>query len=464
MGVVDWQQPDTHLDTLSWRRRAKTFDLAPLPGERRQSDIDGLPYAPPDVLIAEEEPEAISPQEVYEPDADFDADELEREAANADVDRRRVAREDVDPVRVYLNHISKTRLLTAQEEVTIGRQIEDARAHLQSSLASIPDALDCLISLADLIRAGQAPAAELILFPDGGELQQERIDPVLRMFARIKQLRQAQDAPRAQKIVARMLCGLPIRPAIIDEIVGKLDDPRVREAEAQLTEAKRLLIEANLRLVVSIAKRYSGRGLSLLDLIQEGNIGLMKAVDRFQFRRGFRFSTYATWWIRQAVARGIADYGRTVRLPVHIVESLAKLEKTRKNIVTKTGHEPSEQELAKAAKMDEDKVRLLRCAAKLPVSLDAPVKAEESTSFGALMPDESAESPEAELVRRNLAEHLEEALKPLDSREKEVLRLRYGLTNDQEHTLAEIARRLGLSRERVRQIEHRAVLKLRKAS
>ena len=190
----------------------------------------------------------------------------------------------------------------------------------------------------------------------------------------------------------------------------------------------------------------------------------MKAVDRFQFRRGFRFSTYATWWIRQAVARGIADYGRTVRLPVHVVESLAKLERTRKTIVDKTGHEPSEHELARAARMDEDKVRLLRTAAKLPVSLDAPVKAEEATAFGELMPDESAASPEDELVRRNLAAHLEEALKPLDAREKEVLRLRYGLTNDQEHTLAEIARRLGLSRERVRQIEHRAVAKLRRAS
>src|SRR5581483_11244008 len=203
MAVVDWQQPDTQLDTLSWRRRAKNFDLAPLPGERRQSDIDGVPYAPADVLIAEEEPEAISPQDVFEPDADFDADALEREAAQADVDRRRVARDDVDPVRVYLNHISKTRLLTAQEEVTIGRQIEDARAHLQSSLASLPDALDCLVSLADLVRDGQAPAAELILFPDGGELQQERIDPVLRTFARIKQLRDAKDAPRAEKIMAR---------------------------------------------------------------------------------------------------------------------------------------------------------------------------------------------------------------------------------------------------------------------
>jgi RNA polymerase sigma factor (sigma-70 family) len=464
MRVVDWQQPDTQLDALNWRRRAAHFDLAPLAGDRRQLDTEALPYAPPEILIAEEEPEALAPQPVLDEDAAFDAAEIEREALDAHTDRRRVSREETDPVRIYLAHIARTRLLTPQQEIEIGRKIEEARLRLQASLASIPDALDCLIALADLVRDGQAPAAELILLPDGGELQPRRVDPVLRAFARIKKVRRANDQPRAEKITATLLCGLPIRPAIIDEIVGKLDDPRVRDAEAQLTEAKRLLIEANLRLVVSIAKRYSGRGLSLLDLIQEGNIGLMKAVDRFQFRRGFRFSTYATWWIRQAVARGIADYGRTVRLPVHIVESLAKLEKTRKSIVNRTGHEPSEPELARATRMDEDKVRLLRGAAKLPVSLDAPVKAEESTAFGDLMPDESIESPEDELVRRDLAAHLEEALKPLDSREKEVLRLRYGLTNDQEHTLAEIARRLGLSRERVRQIEHRAVAKLRKAS
>jgi RNA polymerase primary sigma factor len=462
MGVVDWQQPGTQLDALHWRRRAAHFDLSPLPGERRLHDTDELPYAPPEILVAEEEPEALAPQRVDE--EPFDASDLEREALEAHADRRRVSREDVDPVRVYLQHIARTRLLTPQEEIKIGQQIEDARLRLQASLASIPDALECLIALADLVRAGQAPAAELILLPDGGELQPARVEPVLRAFERIKKVREAEDQSRAQKVTAKILCGLPIRPAIIDEIVGKLDDPHVREADAQLTEAKRLLIEANLRLVVSIAKRYSGRGLSLLDLIQEGNIGLMKAVDRFQFRRGFRFSTYATWWIRQAVARGIADYGRTVRLPVHVVESLAKLERTRKSIVDKTGHEPSEDELARAARMDEDKVRLLRTAAKLPVSLDAPVKAEEGTAFGELMPDESVASPEDELVRRNLAAHLEEALKPLDAREKEVLRLRYGLTNDQEHTLAEIARRLGLSRERVRQIEHRAVAKLRRAS
>jgi RNA polymerase sigma factor (sigma-70 family) len=458
MAVVNWQEPDTQLDALNWRRRAKHFDLTPLAGDRRATDTNALPWAPPTVLVAEEEPEAAAPQAILEDVIGFDAEQIED-----DTSERQLGRDDPDPVRLYLRHIGRTKLLTAEQESHIGRQIEEARARLQASLASIPDALDCLIALADMVRSGQAPASELILFPDGGELQADRVEPVLRTFERIKQLR-ASDGGRAEQIIAELLCSVPLRPAIIDEIVGKLDDPRVRDAEAQLTEAKRLLIEANLRLVVSIAKRYVGRGLSLLDLIQEGNIGLMKAVDRFQFRRGFRFSTYATWWIRQAVARGVADYGRTVRLPVHIVESLAKLEKTRKSIVTRTGHEPTEHELAKAARMDETKVRLLRTASKLPVSLDAPVKSHEETAFGELMRDTSAISPEDDLIRRNLADRLEERLAPLDQREREVLRMRFGLTNDHEQTLAEIARRLGLSRERVRQIEQRALSKLRKAS
>ncbi len=459
MAVVDWQEPETQLDALNWKRRAKHFDLAPLAGDRRALDVDALPFAPPDVLVAEEEPEAAEIQTVDE-DEGFAEDVAD--SAGESEEPPLVA--DADPVRVYLRHIGRTRLLTAAEEVQIGEQIERARNELLASLARVPDALDCLVSLAAMVRDGKTPAAELILLPDGGELKPERIQPVLEAFQKIDREKRWKDRRRAERAIAKRLCGLPIRPSVVDEIVAKVDDAGVKDAEARLTEAKRRLIEANLRLVVSIAKRYVGRGLSLLDLIQEGNIGLMKAVDRFQFRRGFRFSTYATWWIRQAVARGVADYGRTVRLPVHVVESLAKLEKARRAIVERTGQEPSEHELARAAKMDDEKVRLLQMAAKLPMSLDAPVKTEEETAFGDLMPDRAVESPEDELVRRNLAEHLERALAPLDSREKEVLRLRFGLTNSQEHTLAEIARRLGLSRERVRQIEQRAMLKLRKAS
>jgi RNA polymerase sigma factor (sigma-70 family) len=403
-----------------------------------------------------------------------------------------------DLLRRYLREIGRVALLTAEQEVLLGQRIERGHERMRRAILAFPMVRVALMDLGARLRRDRTAASRVFEAPDGVPLSPPALRRALRVFAELRRLDER----------AGLLGRLPLRSALLEEwaaqvrglfleleglvkpdaaraghgpgakarrrrreIERQLGIPHRRAigpvrlldaADLQIRLARRALIEANLRLVVAIARHYSGHGMELLDLIQEGNFGLMRAVDRFKYRRGFRFSTYASWWIRQAVVRAISDQSRTIRIPTHATNTLASLSRVNRGLVQELGREPSLEELAQRSAVPAPTVRRILEASAKPLSLETPVG--DDSFLGEFLRDEETPAPLDAMLPGDVAGHVEHALATLSAKEAEILRLRFGFGDEGEQTLEEVGRRFGVTRERIRQIQARALDKLRSAS
>lgn len=370
-----------------------------------------------DVPVIEDDDDVVDDDEV--PDEELELIEQEEVDTDGDLDSGMDSVNIEDPVRMYLKEIGKVPLLTAQEEVAIAKRMEN------------------------------------------GDIAQKMLDTLFKDVedgdtSRVTSREELEHFLRSDEQRAEMDEKLPI-------LVGR-NKGELKEVVADGEEARKKLAEANLRLVVSIAKRYVGRGMLFLDLIQEGNLGLIKAVEKFDFRKGFKFSTYATWWIRQAITRAIADQARTIRIPVHMVETINKLVRISRQLLQELGREPSPEEIADRMGIPVERVREIIKISQEPVSLETPIGEEEDSHLGDFIQDDNVPVPAEAAAYTLLKEQLQEVLGTLTEREQKVLRLRFGLDDGRARTLEEVGREFNVTRERIRQIEAKALRKLRHPS
>jgi RNA polymerase primary sigma factor len=364
-----------------------------------------------------------------------------------------------DPVRMYLKEIGRVSLLTANDEVELAQAIEAKPLH---------DALKAL-NVAEEVDGRQRGLDEML--PDIIERlgtvkrkgQQAHIAQELLGLGDLNRLPNLIDAAAAER---KRRANGAAKPRVRAEALEQYRIARYRLTERyeRAYEAKQRLTEANLRLVVSIAKKYIGRGMSFLDLIQEGNMGLIRAVEKFDYHKGYKFSTYATWWIRQAITRAIADQARTIRIPVHMVETINKLVRVSRRLLQELGREPSDEEIGEEMGITPEKVREIVKVSQDPVSLETPIGEEEDSHLGDFVEDREAVSPSDAASLTMLHSEVEDVLDTLTPRERRVLQLRFGLIDGHQRTLEEVGKRFGVTRERIRQIEAKALRKLRHPS